>query len=150
MRNIKCKNCANLKNDWCDKKNDSPDPELVRDCGYYLQMTNADHIRSTTITNCPKCGGIVRAETIGWFCNECRGFIDMHGRYYPYKNKSFLPPQTNADHIRGMTDEELAHMLKDNKMCPPGAICSKVKNCEGCFYQWLQQPYKENEDEKAL
>lgn len=54
-------------------------------------------------------------------------------------------PQTNADHIRGMTDEELARMLIDNKMCPPGARCSKVKNCEVCFCQWLRQPYEEEE-----
>ena len=145
MHNIKCKNCANLKNDWCDKKNDSPDPELLRDCGYYLQMSNADHMRSMTITNCPKCGGSVRAETIGWFCNECRGFIDMHGRYYPYKNKSFLPPQTNADHIRGMTDNEMARELIPlfEEIFEDGIPSPEW------FNHWLQQPYRRKNEENV-
>lgn len=107
------------------------------------------------ITSCPKCGGSVRAETIGWFCNECRGFIDMHGRYYPYKNKSFLPPQTNADHIRSTTDEELAKWLcfriecyGEEDPCPAHAFCKP--GGQNGMLDWLQQPYKENEDEKAL
>lgn len=105
------------------------------------------------ITSCPKCGGSVRSETIGWFCNECRGFIDMHGRFYPYKNKSFLPPQTNADHIRSMTDEELAQTLAT--MCKNTVICDycplgPISHGSDEWIIWLQQPYKENEDEKAL
>ena len=101
MRNIKCKSCANLKNDWCDKKNDSPDPELVRDCSHYRVMTNADH-------------------------------------------------------IRGMTDEKLAELFAG--MCQANAdgeshcyACLLNAWCPACGYkddwlEWLQQPYKENED----
>ena len=59
MRNIKCKGCANLKNEWCDKKNDSPDPELVRDCQYYWELTNARKIRSMT-----------DEELANWLCSK--------------------------------------------------------------------------------
>lgn len=93
MRNIKCKGCANLKNEWCDKKNDSPDPELERDCPHYWELTNADHIRR-------------------------------------------------------MTDEELADLLDAFSSC---SRCRK--NGNDCFpvgdkLDWLQQPYKENEDDR--
>lgn len=44
MRGVKCKNCAILKNWWCDKVVDSPDPEIVRDCQYFRQITEYDHI----------------------------------------------------------------------------------------------------------
>ena len=46
MKGIKCKNCKNLVDDWCDVKCDSPDPELVRDCIGFEQMTNGDRIRA--------------------------------------------------------------------------------------------------------
>ena len=35
MKNVQCKRCVNLHNEWCDKKIDSPDTELIRDCQYY-------------------------------------------------------------------------------------------------------------------
>lgn len=73
----------------------------------------------------------------------------------PYK-----PPMTNADHIRSMTDEELAEYLYDrvgiaaehiaycknnpecelileSDICIPGAMCKE------CLRRWLKQPYKE-------
>lgn len=46
MKGIKCKNCKNLVNDWCDVKCDSPDPELVRDCIGFEQATYSDFLRS--------------------------------------------------------------------------------------------------------
>lgn len=48
MRNIKCKSCRNLKYEWCDRVEDSPDPDIVRTCQYYAVETNADHIRAMT------------------------------------------------------------------------------------------------------
>ena len=44
--NVQCKRCANLHNDWCDKKHDSPDMDMVRDCQYYRKLTNYDGIIS--------------------------------------------------------------------------------------------------------
>lgn len=46
MLGIKCKNCKNLVNDWCDVKADSPDPAIVRDCVGFEPFTNGDRIRS--------------------------------------------------------------------------------------------------------
>lgn len=45
-KNIYCKNCVNLRNDWCEKAVDSPDPELERYRYYYKAATNADRIRA--------------------------------------------------------------------------------------------------------
>ena len=58
-------------------------------------------------------------------------------------------PKTNADHIREMTDEELAKWLcarfdcYGTKPCPAKHECYPDHNGMLC---WLQQPYKENED----
>lgn len=46
MKNVKCRNCFFYRNEWCEKIVDSPDPEEVRDCAYFREMTNADKIRS--------------------------------------------------------------------------------------------------------
>ena len=45
--------------------------------------------------------------------------------------------QTNADRIRAMTDEELAHFLEARPdACPPiGTLCSG-KNCYDCWCYW--------------
>ncbi len=47
-------------------------------------------------------------------------------------------PPTNADHIRGMTDEELADLLEGERgnMLPGTAL------------KWLQQPYKEDDHDQ--
>ena len=47
-KNVKCKNCNNLVNHWCEKIVDSPDEELERDCKYFWLKTNADRIRAMT------------------------------------------------------------------------------------------------------
>ena len=48
MRFIQCNNCANLKQGWCEKVIDSPDPGITRDCDHYRVMTNSDRIRNAT------------------------------------------------------------------------------------------------------
>ena len=45
-KNVVCKKCNNLVNDWCEKVIDSPDPDMQRDCQYFCEKTNADKIRS--------------------------------------------------------------------------------------------------------
>lgn len=56
-------------------------------------------------------------------------------------------PQTNADRIRAMTDEELAKMLPSKSMwnCPPDI---KTRGgcpgqCVPCWLDWLKQEVKE-------
>lgn len=70
------------------------------------------------ITQCLQCGGKVRSESIGWKCESCQGFIDMQGGFHPHQEEPFMPPMTNADRIRAMSDEELSawvcsHMTPD-------------------------------------
>ena len=47
-KNVVCKKCNNLVNDWCEKVIDSPDPDMQRDCQYFCEKTNAQKIRSMT------------------------------------------------------------------------------------------------------
>ena len=70
------------------------------------------------ITSCPQCGGRVRSVTIGWKCENGNGFIDMRGEFHQHKEKPFMPPMTNADRIRAMSDEELAEFLESSHGCP--------------------------------
>lgn len=35
MRNIKCSDCAEYRNEWCEKVIDSPHPDILRDCQYF-------------------------------------------------------------------------------------------------------------------
>ena len=45
-KNVVCKKCNNLVNDWCEKVIDSPDPDMQRDCQYFWEKTNADRVRA--------------------------------------------------------------------------------------------------------
>ena len=60
--------------------------------------------------------------------------------------KATVKPKTNADHIRSMTDEELAWRMMQLNFCPPnideGKVCGDNANCHQCWVDWLQQPYK--------
>ena len=65
--------------------------------------------------------------------------------------RSLAPePQTNADRIRAMSDEELATMLFDYKECSKNCIMTNGKHCyeiceeESVILKWLQRPAKED------
>lgn len=45
-KNVVCKKCNNLVNDWCEKVIDSPDPDMQRDCKNFREKTNAQKIRA--------------------------------------------------------------------------------------------------------
>ena len=67
--------------------------------------------------------------------------------------RSLAPkPETNADVIRRMSDEELAEFLADFKDCAGVCIVGKgVKDCseicatKGTLETWLRQPAKEGD-----
>ena len=48
MKNIHCRSCFFYRNAWCETIVDSPDPEELRACNYFREMTNADRIRAMT------------------------------------------------------------------------------------------------------
>lgn len=37
MRDIKCADCDNYHNEWCNKIIDSPYPDMLRDCSYFCK-----------------------------------------------------------------------------------------------------------------
>ena len=107
------------------------------------------------IMYCPQCGGKVRSESIGWKCERCRGFIDIQGRFYPYKEKLFIPTKTNADRIRAMDDEQLAKLFCSIYECRcidfvnHAGIKVKVEftnreSCVAAFLKYLQSPVEED------
>lgn len=46
---------------------------------------------------------------------------------------------TNADKIRAMTDEELAHYFSEQPGACPGRPGCSGKNCYDCWLDWLKQ-----------
>ena len=68
---------------------------------------------------------------------------------YTYKGKtlkewadSISEPQTNADRIRAMTDEELARFMWNcaQPCCPPINCAFKKCDAEKCWLSWLKSP----------
>lgn len=66
---------------------------------------------------------------------------------YPKPKK----PQTNADRIRAMSDEELAAHFGGRGLCSyiqdETDFCESRAVCRGCITDWLRQPVKDGEDE---
>jgi hypothetical protein len=95
-------------------------------------------------TVCPNCGGSLRTESHGWICNKCKGFISLQdGKFYEYVEKPFMPPMTNADRIRAMTDEELAWELMTWRIeteAKHQGVESSYPNTQATILEWLQQP----------
>ena len=101
---------------------------------------------------CPECNG---TGTVIYYCRETgHKFEDIchtcHG--------SGIKPQTNADRIRAMSDEELARFAADRNAnetymrltddrYPPGETAMKVvQEILYCKYlYWLKQPVKDGE-----
>lgn len=104
----------------------------------------------TNAADCPNCGGRMQSESIGWKCEKCRGFIDMKGKFHPYEEKPFMPPMTNADRIRAMSDEELAEFIPNWSYtkackCDEETFVGCDNECEKCVAEWLQQPVREED-----
>lgn len=76
-KNVVCKKCNNLANDWCEKVIDSPDQDMQRDCQYFCEKTNADRIRSMSddelakFLNEPFCDKRTLEECTISYCGVC-------------------------------------------------------------------------------
>ena len=71
MREIQCKRCFFFTPEWCTKKRDSLDPDLIRDCQYFRIKTNADKIRAMPDEVLAKF--IENPYGNPWYrCNECK------------------------------------------------------------------------------
>lgn len=51
MRGIKCRDCEEYRNEWCEKVIDSPYPDMIRDCQYYHEK-DPDVIKVIRCKNC--------------------------------------------------------------------------------------------------
>ena len=84
------------------------------------------------------------------YCKDCIGFDECKttGRTVEFAVDDGVcidfderKPQTNADKIRSMTDEELAKIIGGKCICPPTSGCSEVcGDCDACWLGWIQQP----------
>lgn len=70
------------------------------------------------------------------------------GAKYYFNTREWLSrkPQTNADRIRAMSDEELVRWVGLDS-CPKDAVCTLPVNCEKCWLNWLRQPAKDGDNE---
>ena len=97
-------------------------------------------------TICPNCGGSLEAVSIGWKCKKCKGFISLQdGKFFEYVEKPFMPPQTNADRIRAMSDEKLADVVANGVGCVLKAPHCMDVDCTPCILKWLQQSAEEDD-----
>ena len=78
---------------------------------------------------CPKCGNLISYNSYfgAYYCSMC-------GEYFQEIKK------TNADKIRGMSNEELAQLL-----CCTGWRMFEQKEC----LEWLQRPAGEEDKHEA-
>lgn len=97
--------------------------------------------------NCENCAHY-HMEAYEWPCNVCEASYDNPPTKW---EKPEDKPQTNADHIKSMSDEDLADLLIQ--------LCGNANSCDDCslygqgmcpetqhefeWLEWLQQPYKE-------
>ena len=78
----KCKNCVNLRYNWCEKVSDSPDENMERECVHFRQMTNADRIRSMTDEE-------LAWELMTWRCEAVAKYHGVESKY-PDTQKAIL------------------------------------------------------------
>ena len=100
---------------------------------------------------CPECDEKMMDETIGWRCPKCKGFVSsLDGKFYPHVDGSFMPPMTNADRIRAMSDEELAEFLAEEQFRIANVVFQAVGyglEKQAIYVRrldWLQQPAEED------
>lgn len=78
-----------------------------------------------------------------------RHYVKIINRLAELEDRFCNEPQTRADRIRAMTDEELAEFINDTEygfndrpgMCD---VCAqhRIQNCYQCWLDWLRQEEK--------
>lgn len=75
------------------------------------------------------------------------GVYDLTHGFIPDDDTAPEHPQTNADRIRSMSDEELADYFSELS-CWPNAnkdACMGMANCDKCWLSWLKQEVSAND-----
>jgi hypothetical protein len=65
MRNIKCSDCAEYQNEWCEKIIDSPHPDIFRDCQYWQKRKDM-----VEVVRCRDCRYGARDSDRLWYCTD--------------------------------------------------------------------------------
>ena len=73
-KNVVCKKCNNLVNDWCEKVIDSPDQDMQRDCQYFCENTNDDRIRAMSDEE-------LAWELMLWRCEAAAKYHGIESQY---------------------------------------------------------------------
>ena len=130
---------------WYDEENDANmcEPNCVDEWLFDIWAIGFDYDGENTVDDLKRC--IDYLVEMSKKARECLWDGELFGIHGEPK------PQTNADRIRVMSDEELAALLLDG--CR-GSKCSEQPqneygsvNCFSCRLNWLKQTIKEGEDE---
>lgn len=69
-----------------------------------------------------------------WMCDTNDPLLNCY-------EKREEPVITNADHIRAMSDEEMAKFIERSDCPPHDGVCDKDNiACSKCWLDWLQSP----------
>lgn len=74
-----------------------------------------------------------------------RHYVKIINRLAELEDRFCNEPQTHADRIRSMTDEQLAAYLGNASLCVTiqgedgGEWCSQYNSCNECIRDWLRQ-----------
>lgn len=84
---------------------------------------------------------------------SCESEKRFDGRNVIYVELPKPEPKTNADRIRGMSNEELADFMDRSvkcARCPAYKICNKFprEKCKVILLDWLNSPAEEESEEK--
>ena len=89
------------------------------------------------------CDSCLHDRFIEGYCDDCHYGLEEKSPT-KWEPAPHYTPDTNADRIRAMSDEELAKFLRWD-------VCSKIGNgnrmcngwCDKCVIEWLKQPAEE-------
>lgn len=96
--------------------------------------------------NCESCKyDLLKTE----ICDECYNTSDAPTKWQP---SAHYEPDTNADRIRAMSDEELRNFLQSrcwicetHKLCDECSLYHEEKGCLSIL-EWLKQPAEVKDD----
>ena len=84
MRNVKCSDCEEYKNEWCEKIIDSPHPNLLRDCQYWHERKDM-----VEVVRCKNCVHYkTHIDCIGGKYNGCDVWLN-DGNEIPCEENDF-------------------------------------------------------------
>ena len=89
------------------------------------------------------CDSCLHNEFGETYCNDCYWAAGKPPT--KWEPAPYYTPDTNADRIRAMTDEELAKLIANTPICnEKWSECWKIGcDCDSCLLEWLKQPAEE-------